>query len=67
MMQKEKEELQDAERAKDLLKLARELAEEAQKSTDDQSKIRLEDRARKYLHEAKSLRSPARSKYRSKS
>jgi hypothetical protein len=61
MIENELDELKDAARAKELLKMARDLAEEAEQSSDDDSRQKLENRARKYLEEARRIRiQPAR-------
>ena len=61
MMEIELDALKDAARAKELLKLARDLAEEAEQSSDEDSRQKLESRARKYLEEARRIRNqPAR-------
>jgi hypothetical protein len=50
------DEIRDAARARELLKIAQELAEKAEKEEDEVYKKRLEADARKYLDEARQLR-----------
>ncbi len=55
-MQSQFDEVRDAARAKELLKIARDLAEKAESEADQNTKQRMEQDARKYLDEAKQLR-----------
>ena len=62
MMRSRLDELKDAAKAEELLRIAKKLAEEAEGEQDPAAKSKLESQARDYLQQARQLRSPPRRK-----